>query len=212
VGALPTYAPTNAPTKAPVLPLPTNAPTNNALSFYNKMGTGNALDSNGNLFSGVAFVATSQGPADDGNCASYCNQHKASFTIISNFTNHFIILFSLTPSLFSVVIQDLPTYVGMQIYKAPSSSSVVCSCLYSGGLPSPIPNYNPQQNQNVVNSGYGPITQINATNPYFTTYSYRNVGALPTYAPTNAPTKAPVLPSPTNAPTNQFDYALSYYN
>jgi hypothetical protein len=67
------------------------------------MGTGNALDSKGNLFSGVAFVATSQGPADDGNCASYCNQHKASFTIISNisnFTNHFIILFSLTPSLF----------------------------------------------------------------------------------------------------------------
>jgi hypothetical protein len=83
----PTNAPvTPSPTKAPVTPSPTNAPTNQfdyALSFYNKMGNGNALDSKGNLFSGVAVLATSQGQGEAGNCASYCNQHKASLTNIS---------------------------------------------------------------------------------------------------------------------------------
>jgi hypothetical protein len=82
-----THAPvTISPTShAPITVAPTShAPvTPSPLSFYNKMGNGNALDSKGNLFSGVAVLATSQGQGDAGNCASYCNQHKASLTNIS---------------------------------------------------------------------------------------------------------------------------------
>jgi hypothetical protein len=94
----------------------------------------------------------------------------------------------------AIIIKDLPTFVGMQMYKPPSNTSVVCACLYSGGLPSPIPVYNPA-GVNIMNAGYGPIFQTNSTKTgfSFTCYMYNNVGALPTYAPT----KAPVTPSPT---------------
>jgi hypothetical protein len=83
----------------------------------------------------------------------------------------------------------------MQMYKPPSNTSVVCACLYSGGLPSLIPVYNPA-GVNIVNAGYGPIFQTNSTKTGFTCYTYNNVGALSTYAPT----KAPATPSPTKAP------------
>jgi hypothetical protein len=108
------------------------------------------------------------------------------------------------------------------MYKDPSNTFVTCACLYSGGLPFPIPVFNPS-GVYIVHAGYGPIFQTNSTKTGFTCYTYNNVGALPTYAPTKAPvipspTKAPVTPSPTKAPTKApvtpsptKAPALSYY-
>jgi hypothetical protein len=98
--------------------------------------------------------------------------------------------------------KDTPNFVDFEITQVKVNEYFVL-CLWSGGLPSPEPDYTPVSISSNLQPGVGQITGVqNNPNHATSCYTYNAyVSDSPTKAPvvTLSPTKAPITPSPTKS-------------
>lgn len=93
--------------------------------------------------------------------------------------------------MFSKHIKNVANYVGFEYVESLAQQSVVVYCLFSGGLPSPLPTYIPEANSTQIKLESGPIGSHDSSSPYAGCYALN--------AATGAPTKAPAQ---TSSPTS----------